>query len=118
MYIYHAGLLFKLETQGVKGEALLWLKDYLTKRQQRFGYIHAGVSQGSVLGPLLFLVYNNDITENIKSQIKLFADDTSLFVTIDSNIEEQSVELNEDLTTIGDWAKSLMHLRARFLTCR
>ena len=113
--VWHAGLIFKLQSQGVKGEALLWIKDYLANRQQRvviegnsssWGNICAGVPQGSVLGPLLFLVYINDITEHIKSQIKLFADDTSLFITIDDNIEELSAELNEDLNTIGVWAKN------------
>ena len=65
------------------------------------GRISAGVPQGAVLGPLAFLIYINDITENIKSNIKLFADDTSLYVTIDEDAVTASNQLNEDLSQIS-----------------
>ena len=61
--------------------------------------------QGSVLGPL-FLIYINDITENIDSEIKLFADDTSLFITIDKNEKDITEQLNRDLEKISHWAKT------------
>ena len=111
--VWHCGLLFKLKTIGVTGALLQWFKSYLSNRMQRvvingkhsgWGLIEAGVPQGSVLGPLLFLIYINDITKGIKSAIKLFADDTSLYITFDNNIQEATDQLNNDMSTISEWA--------------
>ena len=110
--VWHDGLIFKLQTIGISGTLLTWFKSYLSGRKQRvviegkfspWGSIGAGVPQGSVLGPLLFLIYINDITENTKSNIKLFADDTTLYVSFE-NIEEATAQLDDDLSTIRDWA--------------
>ena len=88
------------------------LKNYLTGRQQRVVLngetsswlnVTAGVPQGSVLGPLLFLVYINDLPDEITSSCKIFADDTSLFSKIE-NKSYSNFQLNKDLETISKWA--------------
>ena len=85
--VWHKGLLAKLKSNGINGSLLQWFESYLTERYQRVAIegtssdwapIEAGVSQGSVLGPLLFLVYINDIADNISSTCFLFADDSLL----------------------------------------
>ena len=68
-----------------------------------YSSIGPGVPQGSVLGPLLFLVYINDLEKNIKSNIKFFADDTMLF-SIVKNPELSANDLNHDLDVIHQWA--------------
>jgi hypothetical protein len=112
--VWHDGLLYKLKQHGIKGKLLAWLMNYLKDRQQRvtingvssaWGNIEAGVPQGSVLGPLLFLIFINDITNVIKNcKIRLFADDTCLFIEVD-NHQDSANKLNEDLASISDWSK-------------
>ena len=112
--VWHAGLLNKLKGSGIKGRLLKWLQSYLTDRQQRviingtaspWGKILAGVPQGSVLGPLLFLIFINDITHVIRRcKIRLFADDTCLFVEVDEPAEAALI-LNDNLSQIQEWAK-------------
>ena len=66
--------------------------------------VHDGVPQGSAVGPLLFLTYINDLSDNLTSNAKLFADDTSLFSVVhDVNT---SKELNNDLKKVNDWLSS------------
>ena len=110
--VWHAGLLHKLRVAGVTGEVLAWFKSYLINRKQRvvlpgavsdWTSICAGVPQGSILGPLLFLLYINDIVTDIGSNIRLFADDTSLYIVVDNPVEAANC-LNNDLDKITQWA--------------
>ena len=90
-HVWHQGLLYKLKCIGITGDLLSWFQSYLHKRHQRViihgsnsqrGMIPAGVLQGATLGPLLFLIYINNITEKITSNIRLFADNTPLYITV------------------------------------
>ena len=94
--VWHKGLLFKLRVIGINSTLLQWFENYLQNRQQRVVIngkvstlleIGAGVPQGSILGPLLFLIYINDLVYDIESCIKLFADDTSLYVIVDNEVD-------------------------------
>lgn len=110
--VWHRGLLFKLKQNGIEGEFLDWLSNYLSNRKQCVVLnascsdtkdVLAGVPQGSVLGPLLFLIYVNDISEQLLSLTRLFADDSSLFVSA-SNLRDIEGILNHDLLIIAKWA--------------
>ena len=111
--VWHEGLLFKLKQNGVSENLLPFFQDYLFGRKQRvvlngidstWESIQAGVPQGSVLGPLLFLIYINDLTDNVQSQMKLFADDSSLFMSVNKNIMGTHNQLIRDLNEVSKWA--------------
>ena len=111
--VWHKGLVFKLKQYGVSGNLIYWIQDYLSFRKQRVfvgsafsdtSNLNAGVPQGSVLGPLLFLVYVNDIAESLLATTRLFADDSSLAVS-SHNVTDMELRLNHDLEIISAWAK-------------
>ena len=110
--VWHEGLLYKLKTMDISGELYNLLESYLSGRFQRvllngqsssWKPVLAGVPQGSILGPLLFLVYINDLPNGLKSNAKLFADDTSLFTIVKDRSVSANI-LNNDLQLISLWA--------------
>ena len=101
-----------MKTYSVTGPLLLLIESCLSSRQQRvilngkssdWSFITAGVPQGSVLGSLFFLIYINDPVDDVSSDAKLFADDTSLF-TVVYNETVVADQLNRDLKVVTDWA--------------
>ena len=90
-------MILKLQENGILGNLLKIIEDFLSNRYQRVvlnghsSAVNAGVPQSSILGPLLFLVYINDLSTDLSSNPKLFADDTSLF----SVVHDRTTSLNE-----------------------
>ena len=117
--IDHSILIDKLQYYGIHGTAINWFKSYLSDRNQYVQFndcvssqtgISTGVPQGSILGPLLFIIYMNDIaTVTNKFHFTLYADDTSLiepictFTSDLKNAEEASNAINDELLLITDW---------------
>ena len=118
-------LLLKLKNFGVQGPILDWLTCFVTKRTQRVVLegikseeviVKSGVPQGTVLGPLLFLVFINDIHENVSSQLHLFADDCILYREV-INIEDCN-NLQRHISIICDWDLRLGIRIAMRIFCR
>ena len=100
----HCRLLLKLKSYGISGNLLSWLSSFLTGRLQRvtldnvyseWSNVISGVPQGSVLGPILFLLYINDIPSVVDSHLLLFADDIKLYRRIQS--ENDIIQLQKDI---------------------
>ena len=109
----HIRLLNKLKQYGINGNLHRWLTSWLVNRTQQVvidGYashhskVKSGVPQGTVLGPLMFLLYINDINQNISSSLRMFADDCVLYRTITNEHEKQ--ELQNDINKVTNCANT------------
>ncbi len=125
--VWHKGLMVKLRNNGIKGNLLKWFQSYLTGRTQQVVIngctsdplpVTSGVPQGSVLGPILFLLFIDDLTDDLICNNNLFADDASLAERV-NNLEESATRVNNDLRTIQMWADkwlvSFNHLKTVFV---
>ena len=106
----HRRLLAKLQYYGIQGKLLCWFESFLTQRSQsvvcegkssRSSSVTSGVPQGTVLGPLLFLLYINDLPDNLQSSVKFFADDALLYGVITNDTECD--HLQDDLQKLEQW---------------
>ena len=110
--IWHEGLILKLKSMVICDALLDLIRNFLENRFQRvflngqtaeWLLVRAGVPQGSTLGSLFFLVCTNNLSIDIISPVKFFADNTSLFSII-HNAKTRAYELNKDLQKIAEWA--------------
>ena len=113
--VAHKKLIEKLQLFGIQGNMLRWIEQFLVGRSMRVRVkgvysalieVLSGVPKGSVLGPLLFLLFVNDLPEWIVSSLKMFADDTKLWITLKSKTD--SAILQNDLDNLITWSNQCM----------
>ena len=113
----HSRLIYKLESYGFNKCIIAWIQNWLNSRVQRvvlngsaseWSMVCSGIPQGSVLGPLLFILYINDIDSDIVSRLSKFADDTKLFSEASST--EQALLLQQDLDNLYQWSQDWLML--------
>ena len=107
----HGGLMHGVGSRGIQDEVAKWIQNWLDDRRQtlvvevcfsNWRPVTSGVPQGSVLGPLLFVIYINDLDENLGGTVSKFADDTKIGGIMDS--EESYLGLQWDPDHLGQWA--------------
>ncbi len=106
----HLRLLLKLEHYSIQGRTLYWIKSFLSNRKQGVVLeveasdkvdVLSGVPQGSVLGPCLFLYFINDMPDKITSKVRLFADDTIMYLAVMNDSDTTTLET--DLDKLAEW---------------
>ena len=111
--VSHAKLVQKLKAYGIDAILVRWIESFLTGRKQRvligdnsseWEDVTSSVPQGSVLGPLLFTIFINDLPDKIKNECRLYADDSKLIGVIEN--EEDAVEIQKDIDSMQKWAKT------------
>ena len=120
----HKRLLNKLYSYGIRGKIHLWIANFLSNREQSVkiggsmsnkSQVTSGIPQGSVLGPILFLIFINDLPDIVSSAVKLFADDTKVYREISSS--EDCEILQQDLNNLSCWTDSWL-LRFNAAKCK
>ena len=110
--VSHKRLLGKLKGYGIKGKIYDWIKDFLSNRRQRavingkfshWIHVKSGIPQSSVLGPILFLIFINDLPDVLNCCMKLFVDDAKLYMPITNSHDEEILQRNLDDSDI--WAE-------------
>ena len=109
----HHRLIQKLERYGITGPVNTWIENFLKDKKQRvacesiysdWAPVISEVPQGSVIAPILFLIYINDLPNNLKSTVLLFADDTIIYMTISNGTD--ATALQQDLDTLAKWEET------------
>ena len=107
----HKRLLAKIHAFGIRGDVLKWIECFLSQRKQRvvigsefsdWQPVTSGIPQGSVLGPILFTIFINDMPDVVSSFKKLFADDTKIFRAIESLDDISGIQ--EDINKLFEWS--------------
>ena len=110
--VAHNRLICKLHSYGISGLLLLWMRNFLSHRRQQvrvndtlsnWENITSGVPQGSIFGPVLFIIYSNDLPRDILALLFLFADDTKLIQKLISTTSHN--ELQDDINRLIEWSK-------------
>ena len=108
----HKRLLSKVNALGIKGDILQWINSFLSNRRQRvvvegksssWENVKSGIPQGTVLVPILFVIFVNDLTNDLTSMTKLFADDTKVYREV--NNREDASSLQKDVETLTTWSR-------------
>ena len=108
----HQRLLRKIQATGIQGQTLKWIEAFLENRTQKVvvngaksspAEVTSGIPQGSVLGPTLFVIYINDLPQNLNNKVQLFADDTKLYGK--SNTSQEQDLIQQDLNTLQEWSE-------------
>ena len=109
----HQRLLRKLKNNGIIGRTLAWIESFLSNRQQQVRVddeysswkpVKSGIPQGSVLGPILFVIFINDMPEVVQSICQLFADDAKIFDTVNLRDLNSGNRLQEDINAVSSWS--------------
>ena len=120
----HKRLIKQINSFGIEGNAIKWLEAFLTGRKQKvrvngaesaWAPVISGIPQGSILGPIMFSLFVNDMPDEVTSLISLFADDTKVYLPLTSN--NSARQLQEDLWKLEHWAK-IMLMKFHPLKCK